>query len=309
MSKVFRNIVVCVLSVFVVFAVTGCSSDNTYSPSLKQAEVQSPTVLKDGVLKVGVNASKSPLAGSGNNTIIGIDVDVASALADELGLNVEIIDVESDYASALANGTIDIAFGVDASDSNSDLWTSDIYLPSCASLFTLDSSTLDAPSVDSSIRVAAQVSSKSAWAVSNLFGDSTLVSRADLSSALDALSSGTTDYLAADAVIGMYAANRAGTDIKLVATLEAQSGYCVSTLMKNTELQNYVSNALSKLISNGTINLIQTKWLGSTIDLDAVSNLALSASSASSSTTLNTDDEDDIDDIDIGSKDSDSLED
>jgi polar amino acid transport system substrate-binding protein len=308
-SKVFRNIIGCVLSVFVLFAVTGCSSNNAYIPSLKQAEVQSPTISEDGVLKVGVNASKSPLAGNGNNTIIGIDVDIAAALADELGLKVEIIDVESDFAAALANGTIDIAFGVDASDSNSDLWTSDIYLPSCASLFTLDSSTLSAPTVDSSIRVAAQVSSKSAWAVSNLFGDSTLVSRADLSSALDALTTGTTDYLAADAVIGMYAANRAGTSVKLVATLEAQSGYCVSALIDNTELQSSVSSALSKLISNGTINLIQTKWLGSTVDLDSASNLALTTSSSSVSTVLSTDDEDEADDAEIDLEDAGSLED
>jgi polar amino acid transport system substrate-binding protein len=281
--KVFRNIFVVCFVVFVLAAFCGCTSQDSYSPELKSAQLNTPTISEDGKLKVGVNASKSPLAGSGNDSIIGIDVDIAAAIATDLGLELEIIDVQSDYASALNAGTIDVALGVDATDSSTGFWMSDTYLPSCAALFTLESSTLDAPTTTSSIRAAAQVSSKSAWAVTNLFGDSTLVSRADLSSALDALSSGTTDYLAADAVIGMYAANRAGVDVKLVAMLDSESGYCAAILSTNSDLKNAISSTLSKLSSNGTIGVIETKWLGSVIDLTSVKNLSSTSSSSSTS--------------------------
>ena len=68
------------------FGLAGCTGSGTYQPELKSAEVAPPVIGEEGTLRVGVNTENPPLAGMGSGKIIGIDVDIAAALADELGL-------------------------------------------------------------------------------------------------------------------------------------------------------------------------------------------------------------------------------
>ena len=121
---------------------TGCSSQQSYTPPEKAATLSSPTIGKDGTLRVGVNTDNQPLAGQpeSSSKIVGIDVDVAAALADSFGLKLEIVDVGSDAESALKEGTVDIVMGIDKSDSSTSFWKSDVPTPAVA-LFSTPSST------------------------------------------------------------------------------------------------------------------------------------------------------------------------
>jgi polar amino acid transport system substrate-binding protein len=264
---------------------TGCSTDSGDKPSLKSATLDTPTIASSGVLRVGVNADKSPLAGTSDGKTIGIDVDVAAALADELGLKVEIVDVGSSPDTAIKNNTVDVVLGVESSDSYSGVWVSDQYLQTGIVLFALEGSGLAAPTASSAPKVSAQVSSKSAWAVTNVFGSSSLTSASDLSNAFTYLKNGTVSYVAADAVVGDYAAHRAGIDTTIVAVLDGPSGYCAAASATNSALQTAVANALSTIKANGTIDVIQKKWLGNTINLTNVTKVAASSSATTDSST------------------------
>ena len=223
-----------------------------------------------GVLRVGVNANNAPLAGqpSSSTKIVGIDVDMAAALADQLGLKLEVVDVSTDAAGALTSGKVDVVMGVNKSDSPS-FWTSDTYLPTAVALFA-QSSNSTVPANSASTKIAAQVSSNSAWAVTNEFDNSTITTTEDLKSAFSALESGKVQYVAADAVVGSYVSNNAGMDVHMVALMQQASGYCVGVLDGNTQLKQAVSNALSAMNSNGVSSIIQKKWLGTTMDLSGI---------------------------------------
>lgn len=192
------------------FGLAGCTGSGTYQPELKSAEVAPPVIGEEGTLRVGVNTENPPLAGMGSGKIIGIDVDIAAALADELGLKLSVVDVGSDPAGALANGTVDVVLGIDDSASDGDFWRSASYLPTGIALFAL-SPDAGIPTQDSGATFAAQVSSKSAWAVSNGFGESSLTPTDSLKEAFEALEAGSVQYVAADAVIGLYAAMARGS--------------------------------------------------------------------------------------------------
>ena len=86
---------------------------------------------------MGVNTENPPLAGMGNGKIIGIDVDIAAALADELGLKLSIVETGSDPAAALANNEADIILGIDNASAEGDFWMSPSYLPTGIALFAL----------------------------------------------------------------------------------------------------------------------------------------------------------------------------
>ncbi len=266
--KRMRAAIAAIAAVAMALALTGCQQEE-YKPQLGSPQLQPPVIGEDGTLRVGVNTSKSPLAGMGNDKIIGIDVDIAAAIADELGLKVSIVDVGNSPDTALADKTVDIVMGIDSSDAANGIWLSPEYLPTGVALFALAGSNAGVPKADSDPKVAAQVSSKSAWAVTNAFGDDALSSANDLSSAIEELRSGKVDYLASDAVIGMYAANRTGADVEVVALIDSASGYCVAVAETATDLQTAVKNALQTLISNGTVGVIEQKWLGTQLDLES----------------------------------------
>ena len=250
---------------------TGCQQQQeSYTPPEATPSVSKPVIAQEGVLRVGVNANNAPLAGqpSSSTKIVGIDVDMAAALADQLGLKLEVVDVSTDAAGALTSGKVDVVMGVNKSDSPS-FWTSDTYLPTAVALFA-QSSNSTVPANAESTKIAAQVSSNSAWAVTNEFDNSTITTTEDLKSAFSALESGKVQYVAADAVVGSYVSNNAGMDVHMVALMQQASGYCVGVLDGNTQLKQAVSNALSAMNSNGVSSIIQKKWLGTTMDLSGI---------------------------------------
>ena len=265
----------------------GCSGANNYQPTLKSAEVAPPVIGEEGTLRVGVNTENPPLAGMGSGKIIGIDVDIASAIADEMGLKISIVDVGSDPASAIADGKVDIVMGIDSANSESDFWVSPSYLPTGIAVFAT-SPDAGVPSADSGATFAAQTSSKSAWAVSNEFGEAALKSTDSLSEAFTALQNGEVQFVAADAIIGLYAAHGAndgqGMDVSIVAMLMKPSGYCMGVSNENTELQTAAGDVLARLVENGTIDVIERKWLGTSVALDSLTVIGDASSSDSDAT-------------------------
>lgn len=262
---------------------TGCSSQQqNYTPPEASPTVSTPAIAKEGTLRVGVNTENAPLAGqpSSSTKVVGIDVDMAAALADTLGLKLEVVDVGSDPSSALTDGRVDIVMGIDSSDTSLSFWKSEAYLPTAVALFSTPSNTA-VPTNSSQPKIAAQVSSKSAWAVTNEFDQGAITTTEDLKSAFASLESGQVQYVAADAIIGTYAAHSAGDEVQIVALMQQPSGYSVGILDGNTDLKQAVSDALATLKSNGIVSVIETKWLGTALNLDTT---PLTAGATSSST-------------------------
>ena len=260
----------CVVVACLSLALTGCQTQQ-YTPADKNPVVGSSALVKDGVLRVGVNAASAPLAGqtSSSSRIVGIDVDAAAYLADQLGLNLEIVDVGTDPASALKDKKVDIVMGVDLSDESAGFWRSKSYRDTGVVLFA-PSSENSIPTIDSKPKIAAQASSKSSWRVTHLFGNDSPVSANDLKAAFETLKNQTARYVAADAVIGTYVSFSNDYDDKIVALLQDPSGYCVGAAETNTELQNAISESLNKLVNGGMMDVIEAKWLGKPLNLDNV---------------------------------------
>lgn len=252
-------------------ALTGCQQQQqSYTPPEPTPQVSKSALAEEGVLRVGVDTSKAPLAGTVSDKIVGIDVDVAAALADELGLKLDVVDVADGGQSALANGDVDILMGVGASTNlGSTCWTSDPYLTTSVALFaSLDNTAV--PAATDAPTIAAQTSSLSAWAVANVFEDADLRAVGDLKEAFADLESGDIDYVAADAVVGSYVASTADAEERVVALLQEKSGYRIALLDGNQELKRAVADALATIEGTGIVPTIELKWLGTELDLTDV---------------------------------------
>ncbi|NPD30528.1 amino acid ABC transporter substrate-binding protein [Eggerthellaceae bacterium zg-1084] len=268
----------CLIAGLVACMLTSCSPSlpsTSYTPPAKQQSIDDSALKTPGVLKVGVNAAAAPLAGKASSSakLVGIDVDVAAAIADRLGVKVEVVDVGKDAARALSSGQVDVVLGVDSASSEAGYWKSTVYLATGVALFAKDASA-KAPQVTESVSIGAQVSSKSAWSVENVFGEPSLVVQDSLASAFAALMSGKVDYVASDAVTGVYLAKTSAESARIVALVQQPGGYCAAVGSSNAALQSAVSDAVSALSKAGLIDAIQTKWLGSPLDLSTYPTLS-----------------------------------
>ncbi len=259
-----RIIAISVLMLSTLLLFTACSSNANDVPQLGSPAVSTPNIGQSGVLRVGVNTANAPLAGKSGNKIIGLDVDIAAAIADELGLKLEIVDVGANPTGALEDKKVDIVMGIDQSDSNQGFWRSSSYMGTGIAAFAT-SSTDPVPTNGSGESFGAQVSSKSAWAVEAEFGKDSLTTTTTLNDAFADLEAGTVDYVAADAIIGYYAAHSQNIQADIVALLMRPSGYCIGVSATNTALQQIIDETVDTLVDNGVIGVIQCKWLGTEI--------------------------------------------
>lgn len=246
----------------------GCSS-NSYTPEPAEQKIDDSLLHTPGTLRVGVDASNAPYAAESQGTIMGIDVDIAAALADELGLKLELVDVGTNAENAFTTDDVDIVMGVGSDAKN--YWVSDPYLSSSIVLFAAEEG-VSVPKETDVFIVAAQASSMSAVEVTNRLGQDHLDATSDIQSAFEKLKSGSAKYIATDSTIGSYVANSGGMDIYPVALLADETEYCIGAPTTAVGLQDAIAGALKNLSDGGVLALISQKWLGSQMDL---SNLTL----------------------------------
>lgn len=273
---------VCAFAMSLCLGLMGCSQDTPYEPKTLTPTIDTPVVGESGTLRVGVDAQGgAPFITSSDGTMEGFDVDMAAALADELGLKLKVVNVGPDAATALKNGEVDIVMSMSATDASSTVWLSEPYVETGVALLASATDAV-APTRDEAPMIAAQSSSASAWAVENSFGDSCLESKSDLTSAFSAVETGEATYVAADAVIGTYAALYQNVDLAPVALLGSASGYFIGVSASNVDLQTAIDNALKAVLDSGVANVVRTKWLGTTLDLSALEVIEVSSTTAPS---------------------------
>jgi polar amino acid transport system substrate-binding protein len=269
---------------------SGSSSSNT-SNSMPTLTPTTTATIETGVLKVGLDYSYAPFAGESNGSVVGIDADISSALAEQLGCTVEFIDVpEGQGDTALANGTVDVVMNVNATSySSTKVTTIGPYMTDGAALFTLtsnSSASTNATTVGTST-IAAQVGSVSAYQAKSAYSSAKLTSADTLSAAFLNLENASVTYAAADAVVGSYLAQDYD-DVVLVGAIGKTSGLYVGVSTANTELQSAVNGAVQTIKGDGVLNVVISKWLGTTLDLPTASDSATYKATSVASTSPNT---------------------
>lgn len=274
-KKVMASVFAAVLGATALVALSACSQVEStlgiVSNSDPAVELESTlpagSVIEDGTLTVGVNASKSPYGGkNANGETIGLDVDIAAALADELGCKVKIVDVSTDGKTAVTDGTVDVALGAVKSGSNKSLSYTSAYINDGASLFCLVKNMPDSvSSLDlSKEKVLVQEASSASYEIQDVLGIDAVDTVPTIQEAFEALESGEYTYFVADAVVGDYY-SRDYSDVVRVDFLSANdvSPVYAVTASSNKELSTVVDQAFENIISNGSLDIVAAKWLGS----------------------------------------------
>ncbi|MDO8848155.1 MAG: ABC transporter substrate-binding protein [Coriobacteriia bacterium] len=261
-----RRLLAIVLAAALVLAMAGCKKE-AEEPAL-QPKVAPPVISTEGVLKVGVDLGYPPFAGVDNDKNAGIDVDIAAAIAERLGLKVELVDVKpSELAEALNDGTVDIALGgISITDAvTADVSTAGSYLidgPGIFSVVATDSvpTTLTAADLPGK-RIAAQQGSPAFWTLESDYGEGFATQYPSLKAAFDALEAGEVDLVVGDSAVGAYIA-RDYARVSFVGQFGAAQPLGIAVKKDATELEAVIREAVDALAADGTLDTIRTKWLG-----------------------------------------------
>ena len=249
------------------FGLSGCFAVGKQGGlALPAATIAPPEINSSGMLTVGVDPSKAPFAGSASGKTIGLDVDIAAAIAEKLGLKLNIVSVHSgeDVSSKLANHEIDVYMGLQT-DATSTYSQAQIgpYLVDGPAVFMIDVSgdmPFD-PNQLVGVQIAAQEKSLSAWQIGKDYGEANVKSFATLEEVFNQLDSGAVSYAAVDAVVGSFKA----TDYKNIhckQILGSPKGVYMGVASDRSELSSRLTEVLKTLRDDGTLGVIIAKWLG-----------------------------------------------
>lgn len=273
------------VSLAALLLVTGCTSAK--KTSTLKPKVTPPAIAKAGVLKVGVDLSYPPFAGTDAGKQAGIDVDVASALAGKLGLTVKLVDVKpADAAKALSSGKADVVLSVPlTAEALSGAAIAGTYISDGPALFvSADASASIDPTltIDSlgSGKVGAQKESVAYWAAAReLGGEQAVTGYATLREALDALAAGDVDVVAGDAIVGAYIA-RDMSQIHFAGQGADATLLGVAVNPDNTTLSEKMRDALDQLAADGVLDTVRRKWVGDLPELKVSDEASASDGSA-----------------------------
>ena len=239
---------------------SSAASSEAASTSAAAAEL---TTVEAGKLTMATNAAFPPYEMTTDaGEFEGIDVDTAKAIAEKLGLELQIDDMDFDAALlSVQQGKADIVMaGVTVTDERKAVMDfSDSYATGIQSVIVPEGS--DIASVDdlAGKKIGTQRGTTGYIYCSDDFGDENVVAYDDGLTAVQALNNGQVDAVVIDnAPAQEFVAANPG--LKVLDTSYAEEDYAIG-MAKGSALEDAVNKALEELKADGTLQAIVDKYI------------------------------------------------
>ena len=237
------------------------ASSEAASTSAAAAEL---TTVEVGKLTMATNAAFPPYEMTTDaGAFEGIDIDTAQAIADKLGLELQIDDMDFDAALlSVQQGKADIAMaGVTVTDERKNVMDfSDSYATGIQSIIVPEGSDIASPDDLAGKMIGTQRGTTGYIYCSDDFGDDAVVAYDDGLTAVQALNNGQVDAVVIDnAPAKEFVAANPG--LVLLDTSYAEEDYAIGMAKGNTALEDAVNAALEELKADGTLQSIVDKYI------------------------------------------------
>ncbi len=220
---------------------------------------------------LGLDASFPPMGFTDeNNEIIGVDIDLAKAVCDKLGMTFEAKPIDWDAKDMeLATGKITCIWnGLTITDERLENYEmSRPYMENDQVIVVMNDSDINAKADLAGRIVAAQKDSSGLEAlmadeICASIQDGTPKEYADYVTALGDLELGRCDAIVMDSIVADYYITANQKDMRLLDETMAAEEYGIGFKKGDTALLEAVENALSELAAEGTVAEISQKWFG-----------------------------------------------
>ena len=216
-----------------------------------------------GKLTMATNATFPPYEmTTDSGEIEGIDVDTAKAIAEKLGLELQVDDMEFDAALlSVQQGKADIVMaGVTVTDERKAVMDfSDSYATGIQSIIVPNDSDIASPDDLAGKKIGTQRGTTGYIYCSDDFGEDSVVAYDNGLTAVQALNNGQVDAVVIDnAPAKEYVAANPG--LKVLDTSYAEEDYAIG-LAKGSALKDAINTALEELKADGTLQSIVDKYI------------------------------------------------
>lgn len=245
--KKFLAVVLAVLTLCIAFV--GCSG-NTNTEKEK--------------LTMATNAAFPPYEYKEGEEVVGIDAEIAQAIADKLDMELEIIDTEFDaiipgvqggkYSMGMAGMTV-------TEERLQSVDFSDTYAKGVQVVIVKEDSAIKSiDDVSSDTKIGVQVATTGCIYAEDDYGVDAVSEFQNGGAAVEALKSGKVDCVIIDnePAKAFVAANEG---LKILDTTYVEEDYAICFSKENAELKDKVNNALKELIADGTVQKILDKYI------------------------------------------------
>ena len=216
-----------------------------------------------GKLTMATNATFPPYEmTTDSGEIEGIDVDTAKAIAEKLGLELQIDDMDFDAALlSVQQGKADIVMaGVTVTDERKAVMDfSDSYATGIQSIIVPNDSDIASPDDLAGKKIGTQRGTPGYIYCSDDFGEDSVVAYDNGLTAVQALNNGQVDAVVIDdAPAKEYVAANPGLNV--LDTSYAEEDYAIG-MAKGSALEDAVNKALEELKADGTLQSIVDKYI------------------------------------------------
>lgn len=221
------------------------------------------TTATEGVLTMGTNAAFPPYEYYEGDAIVGIDAEVAQAIAEKLGLTLEIVDMDfGSIITAVQTGKVDVGIAgmtvepdrlenVDFTDSYAT-GVQVVIVPEGSEIASVD---------DLEGKLIGVQESTTGWQYcTEDYGDENVIPYPNGATAVQALMDGKVDCVVIDQqpALSFVEANEGLT---ILDTEYAVEDYAIAVSKDNTGLKDAINTALNELIEDGTVQGILDKYI------------------------------------------------
>ncbi|MGI6028213.1 MAG: ABC transporter substrate-binding protein [Candidatus Heteroscillospira sp.] len=243
------------------------SAPESTAPESSAPDVEAPeasfTTIEEGKLIMSTNAAFPPYEMTDDSgKVIGIDAEIAAAIADKLGLELVIDDIDFDAAlMAVQNGKSDIVMaGVSVSEERLAVMDfSDTYATGVQVVIVKEGSDVTIDNLGEK-QIGTQRGTTGNIYCTDDYGEDHVIAYDNGITAVQALMNGQIDCVVIDSAPAEEFVS-ANSGLSILETEYVTEDYAIGFAKGNTALVEAVNGALEELIADGTVQSILDKYI------------------------------------------------
>lgn len=251
----------------------GCSSNSSSEePTATDdtaSEEASYTLVNDGVLTVGTSPDFPPFENMENDEYVGFDIDLAKAIGEQLGLDVEFqtLNFDSILTAVAAGGQVDVGisgFTVDPERAETVDFSDAYYTDNLSAAVMKDGEITEDNAEEAlnaeGVTIAVQSGTTGETYAREHFPNATVTPFTQSTECFAALQAGQATAVITNTTVVNQMIEQSYPDAVVVLNAASGEDYAVAVSKDNTGLLDAVNEAIATLQENGTIDELMDKW-------------------------------------------------
>jgi len=224
-------------------------------------------IIEKGKMIVGFT-EYPPMGFKENGEVTGFDIDIAKAVGEKLGVEIEFVYIDWDAkVLELEAGNIDMIWNglTITEDRKKEILFSKPYFNNRIVVLTLKDSPINSISdlSEKNVGVELQSSGQSALEASEVFGSiNEMVKYTTITEAVLDLKAGGIDAIVADEIFARYAVSKEADAYKIPEDVFNSENYGIGFRLEDVALRDKIDEIIDGLAEDGTALEISLKWFG-----------------------------------------------